>query len=71
LEDHVVMQMAGECFDPQSIVIGNLNHMPVTHVYGQLVDVIRSRRLRTVTLNDVFLCDASLVTSITQKTSDD
>jgi hypothetical protein len=36
-------------------VIGHLNHAPVTHVYGQLVDIIRSRRLHTVTLNDVFL----------------
>jgi peptidoglycan-N-acetylglucosamine deacetylase len=32
----------------------HLNHLPVTHVYGQLVDVIRSRNLRTVTLDDVF-----------------
>jgi hypothetical protein len=29
--------------------------LPVTEVYGQLVDVIRSRKLRTVTLDDVFL----------------
>jgi hypothetical protein len=36
-------------------VIGHLNHPPITHVYGQLVDIIRSRKLRTVTLNDVFL----------------
>jgi hypothetical protein len=36
-------------------VIGHLNHMPVTNVYGQLVDVVRSRNLRTVTLDDVFL----------------
>jgi hypothetical protein len=36
-------------------VIGHLNYMPVTNVYGQLVDVVRSRNLRTVTLDDVFL----------------
>ena len=24
-------------------MIGHLNHMPVTHVYGQLVDIIRAR----------------------------
>jgi peptidoglycan-N-acetylglucosamine deacetylase len=35
-------------------VIGHLNHLAVTHVFGQLVDVIRARDLRTVTLDDVF-----------------
>jgi peptidoglycan/xylan/chitin deacetylase (PgdA/CDA1 family) len=60
LKDHVVipeseiLKMAQAWFNPQAIVIGHLNHLPVTHVYGQLVDVIRSRGLRTVTLNDVF-----------------
>lgn len=53
-EDYIV-QMADRYFTPQSIVIGHLNHLPVTHVYPQLVDIIRSRSLRTVTLNDVFL----------------
>jgi len=36
-------------------VIGHLNHPPVTEVYDQLLDVIRSRKLRTVTLDDVFV----------------
>lgn len=27
---------------------------PVAYVYGQLMDLIRSRALRTITLNDVF-----------------
>lgn len=53
-EDHIVT-MAYQSFAPQNIVIGHLNHPPITHVYGRLVDIIRSRRLRTVTLNDVFL----------------
>lgn len=52
-EDEIV-KMANKYFNPQAIVIGHLNHLPVTHVYGQLVDVIRSRNLRTVTLDDVF-----------------
>jgi peptidoglycan/xylan/chitin deacetylase (PgdA/CDA1 family) len=52
-EDEIV-KMANKYFNPQAIVIGHLNHLPVTHVYDQLVDVIRSRNLRTVTLNDVF-----------------
>ena len=36
-------------------MIGDLNHMPVTHVYEQFVDIIRARKLRTVTLDDVVL----------------
>jgi peptidoglycan-N-acetylglucosamine deacetylase len=53
-EDYI-LKMADQYFNPQSIVIGHLNHLPVTHVYPQLVDIIRDRDLRTVTLNDVFL----------------
>ena len=52
-EDYIV-KMADQYFTPQSIVIGHLNHLPVTHVYPQLVDIIRDRDLRTVTLNDIF-----------------
>lgn len=53
-EDFIV-KMADQYFIQQNIVIGHLNHPPVTHVFPALVDVIRSRNLRTVTLNDVFL----------------
>jgi peptidoglycan-N-acetylglucosamine deacetylase len=53
-EDYIV-QMAQRYFTGQAIVLGHLNHLPVTHVYGQLCDLIRARNLRTVTLNDVFL----------------
>jgi peptidoglycan/xylan/chitin deacetylase (PgdA/CDA1 family) len=53
-EDYI-KQMADRYFVPQAIVIGHLNHLPVTHVYDTLVDIIRTRALRTVTLNDVFL----------------
>jgi peptidoglycan/xylan/chitin deacetylase (PgdA/CDA1 family) len=61
LEDHVVIPpdriatMAQKYFTPGAIVIGHLNHEPVTAVYGRLVDLIRERRLRTVTLRDVYL----------------
>ncbi len=55
LSDDEVVRMALQSFTPQNIVIGHLNHPAVTRVYGQLVDIIRARRLRTVTLNDVFL----------------
>ena len=53
-EDYIV-QMAQRAFTGQAIVIGHLNHLPVTHVYEQLRDLIRARNLRTVTMNDVFL----------------
>jgi peptidoglycan-N-acetylglucosamine deacetylase len=53
-EDYIV-RMAEQYFIGQAIVLGHLNHLPVTHVYGQLHDLIRARHLRTVTLNDVFL----------------
>jgi peptidoglycan/xylan/chitin deacetylase (PgdA/CDA1 family) len=59
LPDDVIVRLAYQYFAPQTIVIGHLNHTPVTHVYGQLVDIIRARRLRTVTLNDVFLPNES------------
>jgi peptidoglycan-N-acetylglucosamine deacetylase len=55
VKEDFIVQMAQKYFTGQSIVIGHLNHPPVTHVYGQLRDVIRARNLRTVTLNDVFL----------------
>jgi peptidoglycan-N-acetylglucosamine deacetylase len=53
-EDYIV-QMAERAFTPQAIVLGHLNHPPVTHVYEQLRDLIHARNLRTVTFNDVFV----------------
>lgn len=53
-KDYIV-KMADQYFIQQNIVIGHLNHPPVTHTYPALLDIIRSRNLRTVTLNDVFL----------------
>lgn len=50
-----LLKMADTYFRPQNIVIGHLNHLPVTHVYGRLIELIRNRGLRTVTLNDVFV----------------
>jgi peptidoglycan/xylan/chitin deacetylase (PgdA/CDA1 family) len=50
-----IVKLADQYFTPHHIVIGHLNHPAITRVYGQLVDIIRARRLRTVTLNDVFL----------------
>ncbi|MUM04711.1 polysaccharide deacetylase [Mycobacterium sp. CBMA 213] len=53
-EDYIV-KMADTHFRPQNIVLGHLNHAPVTHVFDRLADVVRTRNLRTVTFNDVFL----------------
>ncbi|MUM18825.1 polysaccharide deacetylase family protein [Mycobacterium sp. CBMA271] len=49
-----IVDMAHKYFNPQAIVIGHLNHPPVTTVYRQMIDVITERQLRTVTLNDVY-----------------
>ena len=50
-----IVTMAQKYFKPGNIVIGHLNHEPVTHVYERLAELIRERRLRTVTLNDVYV----------------
>ncbi|OBK11017.1 polysaccharide deacetylase family protein [Mycobacterium asiaticum] len=55
ITEEYIVKMADQYFTPQAIVIGHLNHLPVTHVYPQLVEIIRERKLRTVTFNDVFL----------------
>jgi peptidoglycan/xylan/chitin deacetylase (PgdA/CDA1 family) len=45
---------ARQWFAAGRIVIGHANHPAVTHVYPQLLELIRSRALQTVTLRDVF-----------------
>jgi peptidoglycan-N-acetylglucosamine deacetylase len=52
-EDYIAA-MADKYFQPRAIVIGHLNHPPVTHVYDKLLGVIHARQLQTVTLADVF-----------------
>ncbi|AGB26859.1 putative xylanase/chitin deacetylase (plasmid) [Mycobacterium sp. JS623] len=52
-EDYL-LKMADTYFKPQNIVIGHLNHLPVTHVFHRLSGLISDRGLRTVTLDDVF-----------------
>lgn len=39
---------------PQHVVIGHANHAPVTNVFPQLTEILRSRALQPVTLDDVF-----------------
>jgi peptidoglycan/xylan/chitin deacetylase (PgdA/CDA1 family) len=55
-----IVKAADRFFTPQTVVIGHLNHPPVTHVYGHFVDLIRDRKLRSVTLNDIFAKPAAL-----------
>ena len=45
---------ANRSFQPQQIVVGHANLPTITHCFGQLLDIIRSRNLQTVTLNDAF-----------------
>lgn len=42
----------------QHVVIGHANLPTVTHLYGQIVDILRSRSLQTATLDDVFYAPA-------------
>ncbi|GAD85476.1 polysaccharide deacetylase family protein [Nocardia asteroides NBRC 15531] len=51
-EDYL-LECARKYFAAQTIVIGHANFPPVTHCYGQLVDIIRERNLSLVTLDDV------------------
>jgi peptidoglycan/xylan/chitin deacetylase (PgdA/CDA1 family) len=49
-----VVQFARTWFLAQHIVIGHANFDPVTHVFDQLLQLIRDRGLQPVTLDDVF-----------------
>ena len=49
-----LLAAALQWFAAGRIVIGHANHDAVTHIYPQLLDLIRSRELQTVTLRDVF-----------------
>ena len=45
---------AAKSFQPGQIVLMHANLPPITHCYGQLLDLIHSRNLQTVTLKEVF-----------------
>lgn len=49
-----LVDFAQRSFQPQQIVLGHANLPPVTDTYAQLLDIINSRGLQTVTLPDVF-----------------
>ncbi|PKZ66131.1 polysaccharide deacetylase [Gordonia terrae] len=55
ITEKYLIRCARKYFRPQSIVIGHANHDPVTNVYPELVEIIRNRRLRMVTLDDFFV----------------
>lgn len=46
---------AQQSFAPQQIVLAHANLPTITHCYDQLANLITSRNLQTVTLNDVFV----------------
>lgn len=54
LTEAQVVQFAQRWFLAQHIVIGHANFDPVTHVFDQLMQLIRDRTLQPVTLDDVF-----------------
>jgi len=49
-----ILASGRQWLDAGRIVIGHANQDPISHVYGQLLDIIRSRRLHMVTLADAF-----------------
>jgi peptidoglycan/xylan/chitin deacetylase (PgdA/CDA1 family) len=49
-----LMAAARRWFAAQTIIVGHANHPTVTELYGELVDLLRERELRTVTLSDVW-----------------
>jgi len=42
-------------FQPQQIILGHANLPPITHTYAQILDIIHSRGLQTVTLADAIM----------------
>ena len=54
LSEAELMALARQWLTAHRVVIGHANHPTVTHLYPQLLDLIRSRGLTTVTLDDAF-----------------
>ena len=49
-----LMYRATKSFQPGQIVLMHANLPPITHCYGQLLNLIHSRNLQTVTLKEAF-----------------
>jgi peptidoglycan/xylan/chitin deacetylase (PgdA/CDA1 family) len=60
-----LMDAARTWFAGQRIVVGHANQPTVTQVYGELVDLIADRGLRTVTLADVWATPSQLLRGAT------
>jgi peptidoglycan-N-acetylglucosamine deacetylase len=54
INEQQLIGYAQQAFQGQQIVLAHANQLPITHCYPQLLDIIASRNLQTVTLNDVF-----------------
>lgn len=55
ISEKTLLQNARTYFRAQAVVIGHANHPAVTHVYPQLAEIMRERKLTMVTLDDYFL----------------
>jgi peptidoglycan-N-acetylglucosamine deacetylase len=53
-DETTLIAHAKAAFQPQRIVVGHANLPTVTRCYAQLLDIIQSRNLQTVTLNEIF-----------------
>ena len=49
-----MLTLARKWLQPQAVVIGHANLPMVTHVYGPIADIILSRGLQMVTLDDAW-----------------
>jgi len=54
INEQQLIGYAQQAFAGQQIVLAHANRPPITHTYAQLLGIIASRNLQTVTLNDVF-----------------
>jgi peptidoglycan/xylan/chitin deacetylase (PgdA/CDA1 family) len=54
ISDAGMIAAAKASFQPQQIVVGHANLSTITRCFSQLLNIIGSRGLQTVTLNDVF-----------------
>lgn len=54
LTEDVLLAQAQQWLTAQRIVIGHANYPTVTHLYGQILDLLRTRGLQTVLLSEAF-----------------
>jgi len=54
VNEQQLVAFAQQSFTPQQIILAHANLPPITRTYPQLLDLITSRGLQTVTLADVF-----------------